>query len=123
MSVKSALKPDVRAELWHSFAVLLKSYAAAATVSGLEHGVLVLTPTSLNIVAASSTLSVGYYAALGRGVWSVITRGKQELGNFELHHDGSVSLDGAPFDMDHAAIHLIGLLTSAAKLDTVEVLA
>ncbi len=123
MTPKSALKPDIRTELWHSFAVLLKSYAAAATVNGLEHGVLALTPTSLNVVAASSTLSVGYYAALGRGVWSVDARGELGHGTFELNDDGSVSLDGAPFDMDHAAIHLIGLLTSAAKLDTVEVLA
>src|SRR5258708_29730567 len=118
MSGKPASKPDLRTELWHSFASLLRSYAAAASLHGLKHGVLDLTDNSVNIVAALSTLNVGYFAALGRGVWSVAAQGKQESGTFELNADGTVSLDGgAAFDMDHAAIHLIGSLTSAAALD------
>ncbi len=119
MKPKSALKPDVRAELWHSFAVLLKSYAAAASVQGLEHGVLELTTHSLNIVAASTTLAVGYFAAVGKGTWSLTGRGSQGTGRFELNHDGTVVLDGIEIDMDHAAIQMIGSLTNAARLDEV----
>jgi hypothetical protein len=117
----SALKPDIRTELWHSFSVLLKSYAAAASLNGVEHGALDLNASSLHIAAGRSILKVGYYFALGRGVWSIFIRGKQELGNFELHPDGTVSVDNQVLDMDHAAIQIIGVLTSAANLDRVEV--
>jgi hypothetical protein len=121
MTLKSALKPDVRAELWHSFVVLLKSYAAAASMNGLTHGVLELTPHSLNIVAASTILAVGYFPAIGKGTWSVTGQGSQSRGAFELHHDGTVALDEVKIDMDHAAIQLIGSLTGAARLDEVPV--
>jgi hypothetical protein len=118
---KAHSRPDVRIELWRSFISVLKSYAAAASLNGFRHGVLELTENSLNVVALSSTLNVGYYAALGRGVWSVAAQGKQTLGSFELNADGTVFLDGIAVDMDHGAIQLIGLLTSAAKLDEIEV--
>ena len=121
MTSRSDAKPDVREELWHSFAVLLKSYAAAASIHGIEHGVLELTTHSLNIVAASTTLAVGYFPAVSKGTWSITGRGSQDRGTFELNHDGTVILDGTEIDMDHAAIQLIGSLSGAAKLDTVEV--
>ncbi|AXC15082.1 hypothetical protein ACPOL_5838 [Acidisarcina polymorpha] len=122
----TALRSDVRTELWRSFASLLRSYAAAASLNGVEHGVLDLTPGSLEIVVKGSTLRVEYYPTLGRGVWSLTTkdkqeRDKQERGTFELNADGTVALDRSEFDMDHAAIHLVGLLTTAATLDRIEV--
>jgi hypothetical protein len=121
MTSRSVSKPDVREELWHSFAVLLKSYAAAASMHGLEHGVLELTTHSLNIIAASTTLAVGYFPVVGKGTWSLTGQRSQERGTFELNHDGTVVLDGAEIDMDHAAIQLIGSLSGAAKPDKVEV--
>jgi hypothetical protein len=119
MTSRSDSKPDVREELWHSFAVLLKSYAAAASMHGIEHGVLELTRHSLHIVAASTTLAVGYFPVVGKGTWSVTGRGSQDRGTFELNHDGTVVLDGTEIDMDHAAIQMIGSLTNSARLDEV----
>ena len=123
MTSRSDSKPDVREELWHSFVVLLKSYAAAASMHGIEHGVLELTTQSLNIVAASTALAVSYFPVVGKGTWSMTGQGSQNRGTFELNHDGTVVLDGTEIDMDHAAIQLIGSLSGAARLDTVEVLA
>lgn len=117
---RSASRPDIREELWHSFAVMLKSYAAAASMNGISHGVLELTPHSLNIVAVSTTLAVGYYPAIGKGVWSLTGQGDQRRGAFELSHDGMVTLDETEIDMDHAAIQLIATLTGAA-MERVEV--
>jgi hypothetical protein len=71
----------------------------------------------LNIVAASTTLAVGYFPAVGKGTWSVIGREGQDRGTFELNHDGTVVLDGTEIDMDHAAIQMISSLTKAATLD------
>ncbi len=119
MKPKSAPKPDVLAELWHSFVVLLKSYAAAASQNGLTHGVLELTSHSLNIVAASTILAVGYFPAVGKGTWSVTGPTSQDRGTFELNHDGTIVLDGIEIDMDHAAIQLIASLTGAARFDEV----
>ncbi len=119
MTSRSTSRPDIREELWHSFAVLLKSYAAAASMHGLDHGVLELTVHSLNIVATSTTLAVGYFPVVGKGTWSVTGRGSQDRGTFELNHDGTVVLDGTEIDMDHAAIQLIGSLTAASRQDEV----
>ncbi len=119
MKPGSPLRPDIRAELWHSFAVLLKSYAAAASIHGIEHGVLELTSNSLNVVAVSATLAIGYFPAVGKGTWSITRRGDQDRGTFELNPNGSVVLDETEIDMDHAAIQLISSLTKAATLDEV----
>jgi hypothetical protein len=121
MTSRSVSRPDIREELWHSFSVLLKSYSAAASMSGLSQGVLELSPHSLNIVATSTTLAVGYFPAVGKGTWSVRGRGSEEHGAFEFNHDGTVVLDEAEIDMDHAAIQLLGSLTRAARLDEIEV--
>jgi len=114
--------PDVRAELWQSFVGLLKAYAAAASMGGHEHGVLVLTETSLQIIAAPETLSVAYYQALGRGVWALTSGTDMNRGTFEVNLDGTISLEEIAIDMDHAAIQLIASLTSAAKQNQIEVL-
>jgi hypothetical protein len=114
---------DVRAELWRSFVSLLRSYAAAASLNGLEHGVLVLTENSLQVVAVPGTLSVAFYQALGRGVWSIAVNSELEKGTFELHLDGTVLLDDRLVDMDHAAIELISWLSRAANRNPIEVLA
>jgi len=120
---KSPSAPEVRAELWRSFVSLLKSYAAAASLNGLEHGVLVLTENSLQVAAVPGTLSVAFYQALGRGVWSVAVNSELEKGTFELHLDGAVSLDERVVEMDHAAIELISSLSTAANRNRIEVLA
>jgi len=112
--MRGKVTPDVRAELWQSFVSLLKAYAAAASFNGLEHGVLVLTENSLQIVAAPETLSVAYYQALGRGVWALTSGSDMERGTFEVNLDGSISLEESAVDMDHAAIQLIASLTDAA---------
>jgi len=114
--------PDVRAELWQSFVGLLKAYAAAAALGGKEHGVLVLTENSLQIVAAPEMLSVAYYQALGRGVWALTSGSDMERGTFEVNLDGTISLEEALIDMDHAAIQLVASLTHAANRKQNEVL-
>jgi hypothetical protein len=133
MTRATASKSDALMEIWHSFASLLKSYAAAASLNGAEHGVLVLSDSSLNIVAGRATLSVGYYATLNRGAWSM-TEGTDrhqyaeqprevERGNFDINADGTIALDGNTIDMDHAAIQLVAALTVAASRNVIEVFA
>ena len=51
VSRSHSAKSDVRTELWCSFASMLKSYAAAASVHGITHGVLVLSEDSMHVAA------------------------------------------------------------------------
>jgi hypothetical protein len=118
---KSAGATDVGVELWRSVVSLLRSYAAAASLSGTTHGVLVLTENLLNIVAVSSILKVEYFPTLKRGVWSVSGHGEQKLGNFELEADGTIIIDGTQVEMDHAVIQWIADLTHSASRNEIEV--
>ena len=107
---------DVRTEIWTSFASLLKVYAAAASLHGIEHLVLDLAENSVNVLAGSITLNVAYLAESGRGIWSFTRDGIEEFaGAFGLNPEGTLSLDGEIQDLDHAAIHLIARLTQSAR--------
>jgi hypothetical protein len=129
--LRSASKSDVRTELWGSFVSLLKSYAAAASMHGTEHGVLVLSENIVNIFATRGTMKISYHPTLGRGVWQLF-RGTDrhqdaeqpeqlDQGSFDLNLDGTMTLDGNTVEMDLAAIQLIAALTHAASRDEIEV--
>jgi hypothetical protein len=129
--IRPASSSDVRAELWGSFVSLLKSYAAAASLHGTEHGVLVLSENTLNIFAARGTLKINYHPMIGRGVWSLfhgtdrhqdaVQPEQLDQGKFDLNLDGTITLDDNTVEMDLAAIQLIAALTHAASRDEIEV--
>ncbi len=126
-------KSNVLIEIWRSFTSLLKAYAAAASLNGVEHGVLTLSNFSMNIIVGRTTLNVEYFETLNRGTWSVMQGTNRhpfaeqprevERGNFDINSDGTIMLDGNTIDIDHAAIHLLGTLTVTASRNEIEVLA
>jgi len=125
MSRGREAKSGVRDELWHSFASMLRSYAAAASIHGISHGVLVLSKDALHIVAGRDTLKISYHPTLGRGLWSLhegtdrhdfaVQPRELDRGDFDVNLDGTIHLHGESIAMDHAAIQLIGALSTAAS--------
>jgi hypothetical protein len=121
---KSPTQSDVRDELWHSFASMLKSYAAAASARGTSHGVLPMGEDGLHIAAGRNTLKVSYHPTLGRGLWSLhegsdrhqLALQPRELdrGDFDVNPDGTIQLGGEAVEIDFAAIQLVAALTAAA---------
>jgi hypothetical protein len=104
---------DVHVELWRSFSSLLKAYAAAASLNGMEHHVDDLDEEDLQIEAAGRKLYILFHVPTQRGRWSVVGDGFDERGHFYLTHGGAVMLEDRELDMDHGAIELIARLTKA----------
>jgi hypothetical protein len=135
MTRRPASKSDVREELWRSFASLLRSYAAAAGLNGISHGVLLLGEDSMHVVSGRNTLKISYHPTLGRGLWSLhqeadsgtdrhefaVMACELERGDFDVNPDGTIQLNGAAVEIDHAAIQLIASLTAAAARNQLEV--
>ena len=102
---------DIHIELWRSFSSLLKAYAAAASLNGMEHHVDDLDEEDLQIEAAGRKLYILFHVPTQRGRWSVVGDGLEERGHFQLTHEGAVMLEDRELEMDHGAIELIARLT------------
>jgi hypothetical protein len=110
---------------------MLRSYAAAAGVHGISHGVLVLSEESIHVTAGRNTLKISYHPTLGRGLWSLhegtdrhqFAEQPRQLdrGDFDVNLDGTITLNSEAVEMDYAAIQLIAALTVAASRNEIEV--
>ena len=101
-------------ELWLSFASLLRSYAAAAGLSGGPAAEAAIAGESVTITCGAARLQIVCDPVTGAGNWQ-LRSGAQVVteGRFDLLPEGRIALDGSTLDLDHAAIDLVQQLSKS----------
>jgi hypothetical protein len=109
-------EPVLQAELWVSFASLLRAYAAAAEAHGGVGTRVEAADGTLTLTAGRVALRVECDVASGAGTW-MRRRADAELarGAFRLLESGLLEQDGQEMDLDHAAIDWIAQLMRAGR--------
>jgi hypothetical protein len=126
MTLAIASDAAVRAEIWQSFLGVLKCYAAVASLSATPHLVLAENSDSIVIASGSTSLSFNFDPEAGEGSWTLKSGSAADQdGLFALGANGMLTYDGpagrVAEDLDHAAIRMVGLLTSTATRHEIEV--
>jgi hypothetical protein len=111
MTVNAAPETRLREEVWISLVAVLRSYAAVhpaieirvRTIGGLDIALL---------ETRHADLEVDFRPASGSGMWHLKKSGVKESGRFEIQADGTLNLDGAPAELDMAAMDLVERLVS-----------
>src|SRR6201994_375867 len=88
------LEHRLRAELWTSWASLLRSYAAAHGLNSRHHAVVEVGADEITLRVASRWL---------RFTHDLIEDSEGNRSTFSLEEDGTVKLNGLPEQMDIAA--------------------
>ena len=88
------LDERLRAELWTSWASLLRSYAAAHGLNSQYHAVVEVGADEITLRVASRWL---------RFTHDFVEDSEGNRSSFSLEEDGTVKLDGIPQQMDLAA--------------------
>jgi len=103
------------AELWLSFASLVRAYAAVASANAGPTPKVTVTGETIRVAAGSARLEMRCDPKTGAGNWTM-SRGEALLtqGRLDLLPEGSIALDGKPLDLDHAAIDLVASVVNAA---------
>jgi hypothetical protein len=92
------LTKELHAELWTSWASLLRSYAAAHGLNSTHHAVVEVSADEITLRVGSRWL---------RFTESTMQHSEKAPQTFALHEDGTVSLNGGPQEeMDIAAEQL-----------------
>jgi hypothetical protein len=116
MSLAVVADADIQLELWRSFASVVKSYAAAASMSGTEYHIPELDEEDLQIHAKGQALYLLYHVHTQRGQWSIAgAHGDRQSGSFRMDLNGTFVFEDGALDMDHAAIELIGRLSKSLE--------
>lgn len=108
-------RTELAAELWVSFAAVLRSYAVVASLNGGEVPRVDVFENSVTITAGCTQFSMLCDRTNGAGSWR-ITDGEREemMGRFEMLPEGRMLLDGRALDLDHAAIDLVACVMESA---------
>jgi hypothetical protein len=94
----STIEDRLHAELWTSWASLLRSYAAAHGLNSTHHAVVEVSANEITLRVGSRWL---------RFTESTMQHSDEAPQKFALHEDGTVSINGGPQEeMDIAAEHL-----------------
>ena len=88
------LDARLRAELWTSWASLLRSYAAVHGLNSRHHAVVEVGADEITLRVASRWL---------RFTHDLVEDSEGNRSSFSLEEDGAVKLDGIPQQMDLAA--------------------
>lgn len=105
----------IEAELWVSFASVLRSYVAAASLNAEAAFTVDSTQNSISIASGGAVLAMQVDPQNGAGYWQLTGSVTAMQGRFILLHDGRVALDGKMLDLDHAAIDFAAALMHAAS--------
>jgi hypothetical protein len=106
---------QVSAELWISFASLLRSYTAARSLNEEESADVAQKGDSIRIVAGNAAMELTRDPHNSVGNWSLrSSMGQQTGGRLALLPEGRIDIDGKVLDLDHAAIDLVASLMTAA---------
>jgi hypothetical protein len=106
----------IEAELWISFASLLRSYVAAASLNSAAEVKVDADEGSIRIATGGATLAMQLDPQSGAGYWELRGCSPALQGRFILLHDGRIALDGKMLDLDHAAIDFAAALMQAASM-------
>ena len=94
----STIEDRLHAELWTSWASLLRSYAAAHGLNSTHHAVVEVSANEISLRVGSRWL---------RFTESTMQHSDEAPQKFALHEDGTVSINGGQQEeMDIAAEHL-----------------
>lgn len=105
----------IEAELWVSFASVLRSYVAAASLNSAATFTVDSSENSIRIATGEAVLALQVDPQTGAGYWQLAGSATAMEGRFILLHDGRIALDGKMLDLDHAAIDFAAALMQAAS--------
>ena len=115
MSATVTAEPMLQTELWVSFVSMLRSYAAAASLHAGDVDVTTA-ENAVTIVFGRTHLEMRFDPESSRIVWTKRTGSRLPLdGSFTIAPEGSVRIDGASKDLDHAAIDFIASVTAGKE--------
>ncbi|HEX4007341.1 MAG TPA: hypothetical protein VHX60_14290 [Acidobacteriaceae bacterium] len=100
----------IEAELWVSFAAMLRAYGLVAGLDGGAVPEIHATENSVTLAAGSARLDVHCDLQTGEGNWVLSGAHSSTQGIFALMPDGRIALDGNRLDLDFAAIDLAASL-------------
>jgi hypothetical protein len=108
-------EPMVETELWISFVSLLRSYAAAASLASGKVAV-VSNNESVTISAFAVQIEMKFDSKSGQGTWEKRVAGHAVFPDtFAIRPEGTIHINGAVRDLDHAAIDLIASVAERGK--------
>jgi hypothetical protein len=105
----------IEAELWVSFASVLRSYVAAASLHSATVFTVDSTESAISLRTDGAVLAFQVDPQNGAGYWQLNGSETSTQGRFILLHDGRIALDGKMLDLDHAAIDFAAALMQAAS--------
>jgi hypothetical protein len=115
-------EPMIEAELWISFAAMLRAYGV---IAGLNSGAVPeinATERSVTLTIGRACLKVNCDPQSGMGNWLLSREQSTSQGRFVLLPEGRISVDGNTVELDLAAIDFAAALMSAAEKSTGEAL-
>ncbi len=112
--IDTVAEPMIETELWMSFVSMLRSYAAAASLHAVEVRV-VFSANTVEVAARDAQLEMNFDPDSSLVRWTKRTGPDVASGSFSIEPGGTLSIDGASRDLDHAAIDFIASVTDSAK--------
>jgi hypothetical protein len=107
---------QVRRHVWDSLVSMLRVYAHAASLNGLEY-VVTSDPENAWVKHQDSALSLRFSPAAGEGCWRITRLEREEWGLFRIEEDGTLNFPAGPKPLDAAAIewieHLVHVTSTA----------
>ena len=117
MSAAATVEPMLQTELWMSFLSMLRSYAAATSLhSAAVH--VATTENSATLTAGNSQLAMTFDPESSQVSWTQHTPAQAPItGSFIIEPEGTIHVNGAAIDLDHAAIDFIDLASQQRNVN------
>jgi hypothetical protein len=105
---------QVRRHVWESLVSMLRVYAHAASLNGKEYMVTSAAEDAC-VKHGDCTLQLSFHPDTGEGVWRICHPEREELGEFRIEEDGTLTFPAGPKPLDIAAIDWMELLVHATS--------
>jgi hypothetical protein len=105
---------QVRRHVWESLVSMLQVYAHAASLNGKEYMVTSAAEDAC-VKHGDCTLQLSFHPDTGEGVWRICHPEREELGEFRIEEDGTLTFPAGPKPLDIAAIDWMELLVHATS--------
>jgi hypothetical protein len=105
---------QVRRHVWESLVSMLRVYAHAASLNGKEYAVT-SGPEEAWVKHGDCTLHLSFHPDTGEGMWRINHPEREELGEFRIDEDGTLTFPAGPKPLDVAAIDWMELLVHATS--------
>ena len=105
---------QVRRHDWESLVSMLRVYAHAASLNGKEYMVTSAAEDAC-VKHGDCTLQLSFHPDTGEGVWRICHPEREELGEFRIEEDGTLTFPAGPKPLDIAAIDWMELLVHATS--------